>query len=106
MGNKELVYHIVRQLSEDSRLWNFMLIKKKKRKRKCEWRKNSYDTYCIFKNYSIMQTKIINEYRVSFFWFLNMVVTVYLFQSLIKSKVFPQMHKDVNDELYALEIIT
>lgn len=30
MGNKELVYHIVRQLSEDSRLWNFMLIKKRK----------------------------------------------------------------------------
>lgn len=57
-------------------------------------RVNSYDTYCIFKNYS-MQTKIINEYRVSFFFF-NMVVTVYLFQSLIKSKVFPQMHKDVN----------
>lgn len=30
MGNKELVYHIVRQLSEDSRLWNFMLKKKRK----------------------------------------------------------------------------
>lgn len=34
MGNKELVNHIVRQLSEDSRLWNFMLKKKKEKKEK------------------------------------------------------------------------
>lgn len=33
MGNNELVYHIVRQLSEDSRLWNFMLKKKEKKEK-------------------------------------------------------------------------